>query len=85
MMCAMAESISQQKFYSHAKTHYMASKATSNAIGWTDEDREHDKHLPLQECKRNPIAFHAKMMGDNMYLQQALHQPDAPHVVDAVI
>ncbi len=34
---------------------------------------------------RNPIAFHAKMMGDIMYFQQALNQPDAEHFVKAVI
>jgi hypothetical protein len=42
-------------------------------------------HLSLQERMRNPIAFHAKMIGDIMYLQQPLHQPDASHFVDAVI
>jgi hypothetical protein len=34
---------------------------------------------------RNPIAFHAEMMGDIMYFQQALNQPDAEHFVKAVI
>jgi hypothetical protein len=34
---------------------------------------------------RNPIAFHAKMMGDIMYSQQALQQPDAEHFIKAVI
>ncbi len=34
---------------------------------------------------RNPITFHAKMMGDIMYLQQALKQPDAKEFVQAVI
>ncbi len=34
---------------------------------------------------RNPIAFHAEMMGDIMYLQQALKQPDAKEFVQAVI
>ena len=33
---------------------------------------------------RHPIAFHAKMMGDAMYLNQALQQPNAPHFVEAV-
>ena len=34
---------------------------------------------------RNPIAFHAEMMGDIMYLQQALRQHDVKLFVDAVI
>jgi hypothetical protein len=52
----------------------MASQATT---GDTDEDLFHDAHLQLQEHVRNPIAFHTEMMGDIMYLQQALKQPDA--------
>jgi hypothetical protein len=34
---------------------------------------------------RNPIAFHAEMMGDIMYLQQALKEPDAKELVQVVI
>ncbi len=34
---------------------------------------------------RNPIMFHAKMMGDIMYLQQAPKQPDAKEFVQVVI
>ena len=45
----------------------------------------HDSHLELQEQMRNPIAFHAEMMGDIMYLHQALKQKDASQFVDAVI
>jgi hypothetical protein len=52
--------------------HYMASQATT---GKTDEDLFHDAHLQLQERMRNPIVFHAEMMGDIMYLQQALTSP----------
>jgi hypothetical protein len=33
----------------------------------------------------HPIAFHAEMMGDIMYLNQALQQPDADQFVEAVI
>jgi hypothetical protein len=33
----------------------------------------------------NPIAFNAEMMGDIMYLNQVLKQPDASHFVEAVI
>jgi hypothetical protein len=34
---------------------------------------------------RNLIVFHAEMMGDIMYLQQAPKQPDAKEFVQAVI
>jgi hypothetical protein len=78
----MAESVSQQDFYGNQGMHYMASQATT---GNTDEDHFHDAHLQLQEHMRNPIAFHAEMMGDIMYLQQALTQPDAKEFVQAVI
>jgi hypothetical protein len=62
--------------------HYMSSQAT---MGKMDEDLFHDSHLQLQEQMRNPIAFHVEMMGDIMYLQQALRQPDAKEFVQAVI
>ena len=78
----MVESISQRDFYGNQGMHYMASQATT---GDTDEDLFHDAHLQLQERMRNPIAFHAKMMGDIMYLQQALRQSDAKEFVQAVI
>jgi hypothetical protein len=78
----MAESVSQQNFYGDQSMHYMASQAT---LGITDEELFHDAHLQLQEQMRNPIAFHAEMMGDIMYLQQALKQPDAKEFVQAVI
>jgi hypothetical protein len=51
----------------------------------TDEDLFHDAHLELQEHMRNPIAFHAEMIGDIMYLQQAIGQPDAKEFVQAVV
>jgi hypothetical protein len=72
MTQAMADSVSQQGFYGQSKMHYMAVEATVS--GQTLEDREHDEHLALQERMRYPIAFHAEMMGDIMYLQQALRQ-----------
>ncbi len=62
--------------------HYMASQATT---GNTDEDLFHNAHLQLQEHMRNPIAFHTEMMGDIMYLQQVLKQPDVKELVQAVI
>ena len=40
-------------------------------MGETDEDLFYDAHLDLQERMQNPIMFHAKMMGNIMYLQQA--------------
>ncbi len=78
----MAESVSQRHFYGNQGMHYMASQATT---GNTDEDLFHDAHLQLQRRMRNPIVFHAEMMGDIMYLQQALKQPDAKEFVQAVI
>jgi hypothetical protein len=33
----------------------------------------------------NPVAFHAEMMGDIVYLQQVLRQPDAKEFVQLVI
>jgi hypothetical protein len=62
--------------------HYAASQATTND---TDEDLFHDAHPRLQERMRNPNAFHAEMMGDIMYFQQALKQPNAKEFVQAVI
>ncbi len=59
--------------------------AQLSTIGETPEDLFHDAHLELQERIRNPIAFHAEMMGDIMYLQEALRQHDAKLFVDAVI
>jgi hypothetical protein len=61
--------------------HYMASQAVCEH----DYDCLHDSHLDLQDCMRHPIAFFTKMMGDNMYLHQALRQPDAREFVGAVI
>jgi hypothetical protein len=78
----MAESVSQRDFYGNQGTHYMVSQATN---GNTNEDLFHDAHLQLQERMRNPIGFHAEMMSDIMYLQQALKQPDAKEFVQVVI
>jgi hypothetical protein len=78
----MAESMSQQDFYGNQGMHYMASQATT---GDTDEDHFHNAHLQLDEHVRNPITFHAEMMGVIMYLQQALPQPYEKEFVQAVI
>jgi len=71
----MAESVAQG-------LHHMAHQSTFEE---TDEDLFHDAHLELQEQMRNPIVFHAEMMGDIMYLQQALRQHDAKEFVQAVV
>jgi hypothetical protein len=34
---------------------------------------------------QNPIAFHAEMMGDILYLEQALRQHDAKEFIQAVV
>jgi hypothetical protein len=81
MSTAMAESVSQRDFYSRDKMHYMASQAVCEH----DYDRLHDSHLNLQDCMRHPIAFVAEMMGDVMYLHQALRQPDSREFMEAVI
>jgi hypothetical protein len=78
----IVESVFQQIFYRDQGMHYMSSQATSSE---TDEDHFHDSHLQLQERMRNPIAFHAEMMGDIMYLQQVLRQPNAKEFLQAVI
>jgi hypothetical protein len=79
----MADSTTQQNFYGTAGMHYMANQ--SLLTGRTPEDLFHDQHLELQERMRNPIAFHAKIIGDIMYFQQALQQPDVEHFIKAVI
>ena len=82
MSTRMADSVSQRDFYGIRNMHYMAHKST---IGETNEDLFHDAHIELQERMRNPIAFHAEMMGDIMHLNQALRQPDAKEFVNAVV
>jgi hypothetical protein len=81
MSRAMAESVSQQEFYGRDKMHYMASQAMCEH----DYKRLHNSHLDLQDCMHHPVAFLAEMMGDIMYLHQALRQPDAREFVEAVI
>jgi len=92
----MAESISQRGFFVNAGMHYMAHQLTT-PCDETPEDLFHDQHLALQERMRNPVAFHAEimgqnpvafhaeMMGDIMFYHQALQQPDAKQFADAVI
>jgi hypothetical protein len=78
----MADSVSQWEFFGNSQMHYMASQA---ALEGTEEDLFHDTHLELQERMSNPVAFHSKMMGDILYLHQALKQRDASQFVDAVV
>jgi hypothetical protein len=78
----MTESVSQRDFYGNQGMHDIASQATT---GNTDEDLFHNAHRQLQEHMRNPIVFHAEMVGDITYLQQAIKQPNAKEFVQAVI
>jgi hypothetical protein len=71
----LAESVAQGM-------HHMAHQST---IDETNEDLFHDAHLELHERMRNPIAFHAEMMSDILYLQQVLRQHDAKEFVQAVV
>jgi hypothetical protein len=80
----MANSKSQRNFYGTTGMHYMADVSTTY-FNKTPEGLFHNQHLDLQECMRNPIAFHAEMMGDIMYYQQALQQPDAQQFPNAVV
>jgi hypothetical protein len=78
----MADSANQQGFFGDKGMHYMANYST---IKDTPEDLFHDQHLELQEQMHHPIVFHAEMMGNIMYFQQALNQPDAEQFVHAVV
>ncbi len=80
----MAESTSQQDFYGTSGMHYMANPSTT-AFDETPKDLFHNYHLDLQECMQNLIAFHAEMMGDIMYYDQALQQPDAKQFANAIV
>jgi hypothetical protein len=64
--------------------HYMADVSEAY-LNETPEDLFHDQHLDLQERMRNPIAFHAEMMGDIMYYHQAFQQPDAHQFAKAIV
>jgi hypothetical protein len=77
----MAESVSQQDFYGNQGMHYMASQTTT---GDTDEDLFHAAHLQLQKQMRNPIAFHAEMMGDHVSSTSA-KTAQCKKIVQAVI
>jgi hypothetical protein len=80
----MVVSTSQRDFFGTSGMHYMANLSTT-ALDETTEDLFHDYHLDLQERMQNPIAFHAEMMGDIMYYDQALQQPDAKQFANAEV
>jgi hypothetical protein len=80
----MAESTSQRDFFGTSGMHYMAILSTT-AFDETPEGLFHNHHLDLQERMRNPIVFHAGMMGDIMYYDQALQQSDAKQFAYAVV
>ncbi len=80
----MAKSTLQRDFFGTSGMHYMANLSTT-AFDETPEDIFHDYHLDLQERMQNPIAFHAEMMGDIMYYDQALQQPDTKQFANAVV
>jgi hypothetical protein len=80
----MAKSTSQRDFFGMSGMHYMANMSTT-AFDETPEDLFHDYHLGLQERMQNPIAFHAEMMNDIMYYDQAIQQPDAKQFANAIV
>jgi hypothetical protein len=80
----MAKFTSQQDFFGTSGIHYMANLLTT-AFDETLEDLFHNYHLDLQERVQNQIAFHAEMMGDIMYYDQALQQPDAKQFASAIV
>jgi hypothetical protein len=83
----MQDSVAQRHFYGQRNMYYMAAQATESegASDAGSPDHLHNEHLTLQESMSNPIAFHAIMTGDIMYLHQALQQPDAFEFVQAII
>jgi hypothetical protein len=87
MSRAMQDSVSQRDFYGTRDMHYMqAMQGISPEEAEFDMyTREHDFHLGLQDRMRDPIAFHAEMMGDIMYFHQAMRQPDSGEFVKAVV
>ncbi len=62
-----------------------ATATTGDDDGQTMDNCQHDAHLSLQDCMSNPIAFHTEMIGDIMYINQVLCQPDAAHFIEAAI
>jgi hypothetical protein len=80
----MAKSTSQWNFFGTSGMHYMANLSTT-AFDETPQDLFHNYHLDLHERMQNPLTFHAEMMGDIMYYDQALQQPDAMQFANVVV
>ncbi len=55
------------------------------AFNETPKDLLNGHLLELQEGMQNLIIFHAAMMGDIIYYNQALQQPDAKQFANAVV
>ncbi len=75
----IAKSTLQWDFFGTLGMHYIANLSTT-AFAEAHEDLFHDQHFDLQERMQNSITFYAEMMGDTMYYDQALQQPDAIHL-----
>ena len=58
---------------------------SATAFNETPENLFYDYHLDLQERMQNSIMFHAEMMGDIMYYDQALQQTDAKQFANAIV
>ena len=82
----MQESVTAgyQRNFAQAFSALIADESDDCGFIGNDYDRRHDAELAMQERMRNPIAFHAEMMGDTMYFHQALKQPDSSEFVKAV-
>jgi hypothetical protein len=78
------QTTSQWDFFGTSGMHYMVNLSTT-AFDETPEDLFHNYHLDLQEGMQNQIVFHAEMMGDIMYYDQALQQPDAKQFANGIV
>lgn len=77
MSCCMQESTAQglMKNFNHAMqaSPVLLDHGTSVYIG-NDFDARHDYNFQLRERMWHPISFHVEMMGNTMFLHQALQQ-----------
>ncbi len=88
MSCRMQESTAQDLM----KNFNQAMQASAELLEYNtsvylgnDFDARHDHKLLFQERMWHPISFHAEMMGDIMYLHQALQQQDASEFIKVVV
>ena len=82
----MQQSARLQIFFS--QSYYMSASSTlvEDLFPSDCDGRErHEAELQLQGRLCNPIALYAEMMGDIIYFHQALKQPDARNIVQAVV